>query len=83
MSRDVEICKQRHISLKFTEFPNQSPPLTMGGIINEFERYLWIQLFEKNTFQAWGMLLSAPFDDYIAAKAGVILPPNFTDYAIL
>ena len=29
------------------------------------------------------MLLSVPFDDYIAAKAGVILPPNFTEYAIL
>ena len=25
MSRDVEIRKQIHISLKFAEFPNQSP----------------------------------------------------------
>ena len=27
--------------------------------------------------------LYVPFNDYIAAKAGVILPPNFTEYTIL
>ena len=54
----------------------------MGGIINEFESYLWLQ-FEKNTFKAWGMLLSVPFDDKIKAKAGVILSPTFTEYATL
>ena len=48
----------------------------------EVESYLWLQ-FEKNTFKAWRMLFPVPFDDYIAAKAGVILPPNFTEYAIL
>jgi len=31
MSRDVEIHKQRHSSLMFAEFPNQSPSTNYGG----------------------------------------------------
>ena len=30
MSRDVEIRKQRHMSLNFAEFPNQSPSTNYG-----------------------------------------------------
>ena len=54
----------------------------MGGIINEFEVTFGFNLRKTNLKHGECYFLYL-FDDYIAAKASVILLPNFTDYAIL
>ena len=53
----------------------------MGGIKTNAKVIFGCNL--RKTQLKHGECYFVPLDDYIATKAGVILPPNFIEYAIL